>query len=80
MIRIGEIPMKLRQSVHQEAISAARQYDLFASATEGSAQAVLPEWASLSEETRRTLTGLLARLILDHATADHSQSSEEAQP
>ena len=72
--------MQLRQSLHQEALSTARQYDLFASATEGSAEAALPEWTRLSEETRRTLTGLLARLILDHATADHSQSSEEAQP
>jgi len=70
--------MQLRQSLQQEELSAARQYDLFASVTEGSAVAVLPEWTSLSEETRRTLTGLLARLILDHqANVDNPPSLEE---
>lgn len=54
----------------QGAPSAARQYDLFASATEGGAKPVLPEWATLPEETRQTLTSLLTRVFLDHASAD----------
>jgi hypothetical protein len=70
--------MRRRQSL-QEPLSAARQYDLFV--TEDSAEsAPLPEWATLSEETRQTLTSLLTRLILDHASADHARLLEEAQP
>jgi hypothetical protein len=60
--------------------SAARQYDLFASATEGGAKAVLPEWATLPEETRQMLTSFLTRVFLDHASADHPSQSEEARP
>ena len=40
-----------------------QQMDLFDSVT----PAQLPVWQDLPEETRDTLTGLMARLILEHA-------------
>ena len=40
-----------------------RQIDLF----DGVTPAQTPAWQDLPEETRGTLTGLLARLILEHA-------------
>jgi L-2-hydroxyglutarate oxidase LhgO len=40
-----------------------QQMDLF----DGVTPAQLPVWQDLPEETRDTLTGLMARLILEHA-------------
>ena len=41
----------------------SQQIDLF----DGVTPAQTPAWRDLPEETRETLTGLLARLILEHA-------------
>lgn len=42
-----------------------RQIDLFAEASPAEA----PAWRELPEETRNALTGLMTRLILEHARA-----------
>jgi hypothetical protein len=41
----------------------SQQIDLF----DGVTPTQTPAWRDLPEETRRTLTGLMARLILEHA-------------
>jgi len=41
----------------------SQQIDLF----DGATQTKTPTWRDLPEETRGTLTGLMARLILEHA-------------
>ena len=65
--------MTIRSPVHRPVTSTERrrlqqsdrsqQIDLFAGAT----PTQTPAWRELPEETRGTLTGLLARLILEHA-------------
>ena len=50
-----------RRSLQQR--EGAQQIDLFDVAT----PAQMPAWRDLPEETRGTLTDLLARLILEHA-------------
>jgi hypothetical protein len=45
----------------------ARQTDLFASASGGNDP---PLWRMLPEETRRVVTSLMARLILEHGLPD----------
>jgi len=64
--RIGEIPMRPRQSPHQEVRSTASEFDFFVPAEQA-----LPRWQALPEETRQTLTSFLTRLILEHARADY---------
>ena len=65
--------MTMRSPVQPPAMPAERrrlqqsdrcqQMDLF----DGVTPAQLPVWQDLPEETRDTLTGLMARLILEHA-------------
>ena len=43
-----------------------RQPDLF-DPTPRLARGVTPSWGSLPQQTRRTLTGLVTRLLVDHA-------------
>ena len=72
--------MRPRHTPHQDVRSTARQFDLFAPAAKDNAEQILPQWQTLPEETRETVTLLLARLFLDHASADSPPSLEEAQP
>jgi hypothetical protein len=44
----------------------ARQPDLF-NPTPGPVIGTMPSWGALPEQTRRTLTGLVTRLLVDHA-------------
>ena len=37
----------------------------------------MPQWQALPAETRRTLTKLMARLLLDHADGDLAREREE---
>src|SRR5829696_6635278 len=71
--RIGERPMTIRSLVHRPVTSTERrrlqqsdcsqQINLF----DGATPTQTPAWRELPEETRGTLTGLLVRLILEHA-------------
>jgi hypothetical protein len=70
--------MQPHHSPQQGVRSTARQFDLFVPAAKTNADQVLPQWQTLPEQTRQTLTSLLARLILDHTSADHTPMSEEA--
>jgi hypothetical protein len=73
--------MHPHHSSHQDVRSTTvRQFDLFVPATKDNADQVLPQWQTLPEEVRQALTSLLARLILDHASADHPQQLEKARP
>ena len=51
------------------------QFDLFA--TPHAAMEQMPQWQALPAETRRTLTKLMARLLLDHADGDFAREREE---
>jgi hypothetical protein len=72
--------MQPHHSLHKGVRSPASQFDLFVPAAKDDADQVLPPWQTLPEQTRQTLTSLLARLILDHASANHAPLSEESQP
>jgi hypothetical protein len=51
------------------------QFDLFAIPHDAMEQT--PQWQALPAETRRTLTKLMARLLLDHADGDLAREREE---
>jgi hypothetical protein len=51
-----------------------QQIDLF----DGVTPAQTPEWQDLPEETRDTLTGLMARLLLEHAQISSPAVQTEA--
>jgi len=56
-----------------------RQFDLFAPEPP-TGLAPTPDWRALPEETRRELTGLMARLFVDHASGgadDHQEGADD---
>jgi len=56
-----------------------RQFDLFAPEPP-TGLAPMPDWRALPEETRRELTGLMARLFVGHASGgadDHQEGADE---
>jgi hypothetical protein len=69
--------MRLHHDPHQGLRTTAKQFDLFASGIKGDTEPALPQWQTLPEETRQTVTRLLTRLILDHASGNHPPTSEE---
>jgi hypothetical protein len=56
-------PVTLRDRGRLQQSDRSRQIELF----DGVTSTQMPAWRDLPEETRATLTGLLARLILEHA-------------
>jgi hypothetical protein len=52
---------------------AARQGDLFSEPS----PTQMPAWRELPEETRRALTGLMVRLMLEHMQADSDVANSE---
>ncbi|ANP89948.1 hypothetical protein [Rhizobium leguminosarum] len=57
--------------------SRTYQFDLF-SGLHSRKTAVIPQWQQLPEEARRTLTALIARLLVDHANGESSSHQKEA--
>ena len=53
------------------------QFDLFSNPLDAEMTTPMPQWQTLPVETRRTLTSLMVRLILDHADGAHSLEREE---
>jgi hypothetical protein len=55
----------------------ARQPDLF-DTSPGPVVGTMPSWGSLPQKTRRTLTGLMTRLLVDHANGGPSEPRSDA--
>ncbi len=55
----------------------ARQPDLF-DAPPAPVGGTMPSWGSLPHKTRRTLTGLMMRLLVDHANGGASEPRSDA--
>ena len=53
------------------------QFDLFSSSHDAEA-AQTPPWQALPEETRRRVTNLMVRLILDHVGGERTVQGEDA--
>jgi hypothetical protein len=66
MGRAGQTPAAAAERRRAWRNGRPRQIDLF----DDVSPAVAPAWRELPEETRRTLTGLIARLILEYAEAN----------
>ena len=54
------------------------QLDLFVPPDAANCERPAPAWQQLPEETRRAVTGLMARFLLDHGGADRSPVRTEA--
>jgi hypothetical protein len=54
------------------------QFDLFARVSDTDTMTETPQWQALPVETRRSVTKLMVRLILDHASADRAGRQEGA--
>jgi len=55
-----------------------QQFDLFGEQALMIADWPAPAWQALPEETRRVLTGLMSRLLLDHGGAERLPRTEAA--
>lgn len=64
--RSGQTPAAPAERRRARRNGSSRQIDLF----DDTSPAAAPAWRKLPEETRRTLTGLMARLILEYAQAN----------
>ena len=70
--------MRQRSQCRAKDHKRVRQLDLFGERAAMSADWSAPAWQILPEETRRALTGLMSRLLLDHGYAGHRPLRTEA--
>jgi hypothetical protein len=70
-IRIGELRHKHHRPPRHRA--AVEQFDLFGLGAKHPTPEL--EWQQLPEETRETVTRLMARLLVDHGRGDRQPSS-----
>jgi len=70
MRRRSHCPANHHRQVHQ--------LDLFGLPDPTSFDRPIPAWRSLPEETRRAVTELMARLLLDHGRVDYRPTRAEA--
>ncbi|MCP4305410.1 MAG: hypothetical protein GY788_11140 [bacterium] len=56
----------------------ATQLELFGSA--GSATIATPEWRNLPHQTRQTIIGLMARLLMEHDREQRTERGEDHAP
>lgn len=68
--------MRRQHSPHHVSRRGERQFDLFAPPSADSTIEA-PEWRTLPEVTRRAVTSLMVRLILEHADGNHHPQTEE---
>jgi hypothetical protein len=68
--------MQCQRKVRHNHRTRTIQFDLFAAP--GGEAVLTPAWGALPEGTRSALTGLMARLILDHAHDARGPQPEEA--
>jgi len=54
----------------------ARQLDLFGNQVPGIGDWAGPTWQVLPEQTRQALTGLMARLLLDHRSLESEAADD----
>jgi len=54
------------------------QFDLFSRLNDTDTSTEAPQWQALPVETRRSVTKLMVRLILDHVGADRAGQQEDA--
>jgi len=54
------------------------QFDLFSRLSDTDPMMEAPRWQALPVETRRSVTKLMVRLILDHVDGDHAGRREGA--
>jgi hypothetical protein len=76
-IRIGERLMRQKHRRPPSHRAAAEQFDLFGLLDAKHPTLVEVEWRQLPEETRETVTRLMARLLVDHRRGDLRPSSAE---
>lgn len=54
------------------------QFDLFSRLNDTDTPTKAPQWQALPVETRRSVTKLMVRLILDHVGVDRAGQQEDA--
>ncbi len=57
--------------------SKTHQFDLFPTQV-GAGKILTPQWQALPAETRRSVTALMVRLLLDHIDGDRPLGQEDA--
>jgi hypothetical protein len=70
--------MRQRTPGHARDRRSVRQLDLFDEQLSTMDDWPAPAWRGLPEETRRVLTGLMSRLLLDHDGVDRLSQTEAA--
>jgi hypothetical protein len=70
--------MRYQSQRHATARRQVRQLDLFGLPAPAGFDQPVPSWRVLPEETRRAVTEMLARLLLDHGRVDRCSIRTQA--